>query len=277
MSARIAAEFERLRYTGGKGFIPFITAGDPDLGTTFELVLRLADLRSTVIELGVPFTDPMADGPVIQRSSRRALEKGGTNIASILDLVRQARKQTDVPIILFGYMNPFLSYGTDRLRTEAADSGVDGFLITDVVDREFGRMAAWFAEKDLDLISLAAPTTTDERLHSISQNARGFVYAVARTGVTGRGAEIDSSAGELVKRVRACTDMPVAVGFGIETREQVAAVQEYADAAVVGSAIVGIIEKCGTTGDPVREVERFVLQINGRDDSEMSIGSDIAL
>lgn len=264
MIGRIENAFRELAKKGEKGFIPFITAGDPSLETTEELIVRLAELGSTVIELGVPFTDPMADGPVIQRSSQRALEKGEADIRSILATVERARKRTDVPIVLFGYMNPFFAYGIEAVLKDAARSGADGFLITDLIDAEFADISRLAAENGLDLISLVAPTTTDERIRKISENARGFIYAVSRTGVTGKGSEIRGSAEELVARLRAATELPVAVGFGIGSREQVEDVLKFADAAVVGSAIVKVIEDTGPVGDAVYGVDSFVKELLGK-------------
>lgn len=258
MSGRITRAFEDLKSSGGRGLIPFVTAGDPDLDTTLELILCLASSGATVIELGVPFTDPMADGPVIQRSSQRALERGGVDVGSILSVVQKARECTEVPIILFGYLNPFLSYGLDRLSNDAVQAGVDGLLVTDVIDREFHDLAGKLSDNGLDLITLVAPTTTDERLREISQSARGFIYAVSRTGVTGEGAEMRSSAESLVERVRKATDLPVAVGFGVSTREHVDAVLKFADAAVVGSAIVKVIEGSSGTERTLEAVKDFV-------------------
>lgn len=260
MSGRIKEAFRSLSVNGKKGFVPFITAGDPNMDTTVDLVVRLSELGATLIELGVPFTDPMADGPVIQRSSQRALERGGSDLTCILEAVSRVRKQTDVPIVLFGYMNPFLAFGLKRLCAESAEAGVDGFLITDVVDGEFAKLSGILAEFDLDLISLVAPTTTDERLADIANHARGFIYAVSRTGVTGKGAEFAGSAEGLVSRLRKVTELPVAVGFGISTADQVAEVQSFADAAVVGSAIVKIIED-SDGADPVAAVDSFVREL----------------
>ena len=257
MSGRIGKAFRTEAANGKRGFIPFITAGDPDMDATVELVVRLGDLGSTVIELGVPFTDPMADGPVIQRSSPRALERGGADLDSILEAVSKARKRTEVPIVLFGYMNPFLAFGLDRLCESCAQAGVDGLLVTDVVDGEFAKLSGLLAASDLDLISLVAPTTTDERLERIASHARGFMYAVSRTGVTGPGNDFSSSAENLVARLRKVTELPVAVGFGISTADQVSGVQEYADAAVVGSAIVKVIEDSHGAGT-LEAVDSFV-------------------
>jgi tryptophan synthase alpha chain len=239
--SRIAEKFEQIKNENKKGFIPFITAGDPDLETTYELILKLAKLDSTVIELGVPFTDPMADGPIIQLSAQRALENDEITIAKIFDVVRQVRHKTDVPIVLFGYLNPFMQFGIDKLRDEAKNVGVDGFLITDIIGDEFVKMSDNFARSDIDMISLLAPTTNDERLAKITSAARGFVYAISRAGVTGTRNDLSNEAQKLVERARKVTDLPIAVGFGVSTNKHVTEVLEYADAAVVGSAIVSVI------------------------------------
>lgn len=264
MTGAITGAFRQLAENDGKGFIPFITGGDPDDGTTVDLIVSLAELGSTVIELGVPFTDPMADGPVIQRSSQRVLERGAGSITSVLSIVHEARKRTSVPIVLFGYLNPFYAYGIERLAVDARTAGVDGFLITDIIDREFLEMASLLRKLELDLISLVAPTTSVERLATIASGASGFIYAVSRTGVTGKGSDMNDSSRELVRRIRQTTDLPVAVGFGIRTPEQVSSVLEYADAAVVGSAIVEIIE--GREGNgTISAVEAFVRQLLHKD------------
>lgn len=262
MSGRIEAALCEARKNGG-GFIPFITAGDPDSATTVKIMLRLAEVGATVIELGVPFSDPMADGPVIQRSSQRVLERGGGDIAEILETVRKVRHSSNVPIVLFGYLNPFLAYGIDRLARDASEAGVDGLLVTDIIDGEFASLSSKLAESGLDLVSLVAPTTSDERLAAIAASARGFIYAVSRTGVTGMGAEFHDSARSIVERVRKMTSLPVAVGFGINTREDVIAVQDFADAAVVGSALVSVMECEGLDGDPVRAVETLARDLLG--------------
>ncbi|REJ78617.1 MAG: tryptophan synthase subunit alpha [Acidobacteria bacterium] len=275
MSIRIDSAFERLASRGGKGFIPFITAGDPDPETTLELIVMLAEHGSTVIELGVPFTDPMADGPVIQRSSQRALENGHSDLASILRIVKEARKRTEVPIILFGYLNPFLAYGFERLKQDAWTAGVDGFLITDVVDEEFAELSRELGSSDLDLISLIAPTTTDERIEKIVRSARGFIYAVSRTGVTGQGSEMRDSAEELVIRIRTATNLPVAVGFGISTAGQVSDVLRFADAAVVGSGIVKVIETAAE-GSVVDDVRHFVSNLLSNPKDNEASGKSVA-
>ena len=257
--SRIASRFEQLKGEGRKGFIPFVTAGDPDLETSLEIVLKLAALDADVIELGVPFSDPMADGPTIQRSSQRALEKG-VSLTDVLELARVAREKTDTAIILFSYLNPLLRFGTDALVRRAADVGLDGVLITDAVDEEAAEYSDLLNDAGLDLISLIAPTTTDERLEKIAQRSSGFLYAVSRAGVTGARDAMTNDAAHLVERARRVSDLPIAVGFGISTAEQVADVCRYADAAVVGSAIVSVIESAAG-GDHVAAVEEFVRRL----------------
>lgn len=254
--SRIAATFARLREEKRRGFIPFITAGDPTLDATRALIVELARAGATLIELGVPFSDPMADGPVIQRASERAL-RNGVGVAEVLAVIADARRETDVPIVLFSYYNPLLQFGAERLCAEARDAGVDGMLVTDLAPEEATEFAATLSKQELDLIFLVAPTSTDERLRRIAERASGFIYAVSRAGVTGVQSRSSAEAGRLVGRVRAVTDLPVAVGFGISTREQVADVWRYADAAVVGSAIVAEIEKRGDAPDTVAHIGRF--------------------
>lgn len=253
--SRINSKFEELKKQERKGFIPFVTAGDPDLETCLAIILKLAELRADVIELGVPFSDPMADGPTIQRSSERALDAGVT-LGKVLELAAEFRKQSDVPLVLFSYFNPILHFGLDQFEKAALTAGIDGVLLTDVIENEAEKISRRFAKNDIDLISLVAPTTTDERLKAICDSACGFIYAVSRAGVTGAQASTSSTAEELVRRTRQFTDMPIAVGFGISTAAQISEVWEYADAAVVGSAIVSTIENSG--GQEVSEVEKFV-------------------
>jgi tryptophan synthase alpha chain len=238
----IQKRFDHLRSAGKKGFIPFVTAGDPTLPASLSIIRKLAEAGADVIELGVPFSDPMADGPTIQRSSQRALNNG-TSVSDVLNLAREFRSASDVPIVLFSYLNPLLSYGIERLATDASKSGIDGILITDAVDEEAQSYRRHLATKGIDFISLVAPTTSDTRLQRICRDATGFLYAVSRAGVTGERADVATSAEHLVSRARVFTDIPVAVGFGISNSLQVEDVWRYADAAIVGSAIVAEIER----------------------------------
>lgn len=269
--SRIAESFSTLKREHRRGFIPFITAGDPDLETTLDLIVELAEAGATLIELGVPFTDPMADGPVIQRASERAL-KNDFGVAEILQTVAQAREKTEVPIILFSYFNPLLQFGVtkadgtsalpayEELARAAKESGVDGMLVTDLVPEEAGEFASVLRAYDLDMIFLVAPTSTDQRLKMVAERASGFIYAVSRAGITGAQAEMSVEAEKLVRRVRQFSDLPVAVGFGISKPDQVADVWRYADAAVVGSAIVSEIE-LAAPADAVSRVGKFVREL----------------
>lgn len=256
--SRIAEAFDRLKREGRRGFIPFITAGDPDLETTGALLIELANAGATIIELGVPFSDPMADGPVIQRASERAL-KNGFGILEILELV--SRIKLDVPVVLFSYFNPLLQYGIDRLSIDALEAGVDGILITDLPPEESSEASALLRANNLDLIFLVAPTSTDSRLEMIAERASGFIYAVSRAGVTGASSDISCDAERLVARVRKVSDLPVAVGFGISTAEQISDVWCYADAAIVGSAIVAEIERSISMPDIVSRVGLFARRL----------------
>ncbi len=258
--SRITQKFEQLRKEKRKGFIPFVTAGDPDLNVSYDIVMKLAELDATVIELGVPFSDPMADGPVIQMSSQRALNNG-VNLSQILEMVGSVRTKTDVPIVLFSYLNPLLRFGLEKLGKEVARVGLDGILVTDVIDNEAQKISDMLKVNGIDLISLIAPTSTDARIEKITSVSSGFIYAVSRAGVTGTQNDLSSSAENLVARARQFTDLPIAVGFGISTVEQVKEVWKFADAAVVGSAIVAEIERSAKTGDVVENVASFVRSI----------------
>ena len=253
---RINDAFDRIAHDGKKGFIPFITAGDPDLNTTLELILELDRAGATVIELGIPFSDPMADGPVIQRASERAL-KHNFGVREVLELVRKARAKTNVPIILFTYFNPLLQFGVDRLPLAMKEAGVDGVLVTDLTPEEGEVFADDLRAHDLDMIFLVAPTSTDERLRLVSQRASGFIYAISRAGVTGARSTVSEEAEKLVRRVHCFSTLPVAVGFGISTAQQVRDVQEYADAVVVGSAIVAEIERASHKGNVAEHIGAF--------------------
>ena len=239
---RIEDAFKTLKRQGKKGFIPFITAGDPDLATTEDLLIELANSGATLIELGVPFSDPMADGPVIQRASERAL-KHSFGLQEILDTAARARKQIDIPIILFSYYNPLLQFGLKRMAKAAKDAGLDGVLVTDLTPEESGEFEAELRANGLDMIFLVAPTSTDERLKLVAQHASGFIYAVSRAGVTGAQSTVSAEAEKLVNRMRQFSELPIAVGFGISSAEQVRDVNRYADAVVVGSAIVAEMER----------------------------------
>jgi tryptophan synthase alpha chain len=254
--SRIQETFAALKRSGRGGFIPFITAGDPDLRTTELLLAELAAAGADIIELGVPFSDPVADGEVIQRASERALRKGVT-LHDALTCVAGMKQHINVPIVLFSYFNPLLKFGEDRLANEAKQAGVDGVLVTDLIPEEAQTWTQTLSRRDMDPIFLVAPTTSDQRLAQIAKQARGFIYAVSRAGVTGARDEIARDAEALVKRVRAVSDSSIAVGFGISTPQQVREVWRFADAAVVGSAIVSQIEKLADAPDLVNRIGQF--------------------
>ena len=240
--SRIGERFARLRAEGRKAFVAFVTAGDPSLERTVEVAFALEAGGADVLELGVPFSDPLADGPVIQRASERALGRG-TTLAAVLEAVRRVRQQSELPIVLFSYANPLLRYGLERLAGDACAAGVDGVLVTDLPPEEAGEWLPAARQADLDTIFLAAPTSSDERLRRVAEATRGFVYAVSRTGVTGEKDSLSGDARPLVARLRALTDVPVALGFGISTPEQVQAAAGVADGVVVGSALVRFLEE----------------------------------
>ncbi len=253
MNNRIEKEFAKLKSENRGGFIPFIVAGDPDLETTKALILELAKLDASVIELGVPFSDPVADGVTIQASAERAL-RNNINVKSILEAVAEVRNEgCETPIILFSYFNPILQFGLNEFAETAVKSGVDGVLITDLVPEEAEEFRAILVAKNLCLIMLAAPTSSDERLEKICAKASGFVYAVSRSGVTGARNETSSAAETIVSRLRKFTDLPIALGFGISTSAQVAETWKFADAAVVGSAIVAEMMKLAPNTDEVSD------------------------
>ena len=259
---RIGDTFLELKRSGRGGFIPFITAGDPDLATTELLLIELGAAGADIIELGVPFSDPVADGEVIQRASERALRNGVT-LRDALTCIARAKQQIDVPIVLFSYFNPLLQFGEDRLASEAKKAGVDAVLVTDLIPEEGQFWTETLHQHHLDPIFLVAPTTSDERLARIAQQARGFIYAVSRAGVTGARDEMTHDAEALVRRMRAVSDLPIAVGFGVSTPEQVREVWRFADAAVVGSAIVSQIEKLAKSPDLVNRIGEFARTLLG--------------
>ena len=232
-----------LQFTNRPGLVVYVTCGDPNMETTRDVVLEAIDAGADVIELGVPFSDPVADGPVIQRASERAL-KHGTRMEGVLKLAAEVRRRrAEAGLIVFSYLNPILRMGVPKFCAAAEEAGLDGALVTDLPVEEAGEYLLEMRERHLATVFLAAPTSPADRLKAIAKNSSGFVYAVARTGITGARAEFPPEAKELVARIRRHTKLPVAVGFGIATAEQFASVGSFADAVVVGSAIVETIEK----------------------------------
>lgn len=235
-------EYLALVFTKRPGLVAYITCGDPDLATSREVALAAIRAGADVIELGVPFSDPVADGPVIQRASERALKRG-TDLQGVLEVARQIREQSDAGLIVFTYLNPILQYGLEKFCQAAADCRIDGALVTDLPIEEASDYLRAMKAHKLAPIFLAAPTSTDERLRAIAKQSRGFVYAISRTGITGAQEQLASDARSLVQRLQAVTKLPVAVGFGISTPEQFAEVGSFADAVVIGSAIVQRVEQ----------------------------------
>lgn len=262
MTRAIAAKFAELKDRGQKAFIPFITAGDPDLETTIRLVSELERAGSHIVELGIPFSDPVADGPVIQRSSERAL-KHGYRFTDYLAAVKLIRRESEIPVILFSYFNPILQYGLERLAQDARSAGVDGVLVTDVTPEEGDEYCACLQRHELDPIFLVAPTSDDRRVEMIARCSRGFIYLVSRTGITGERENLSDSIAPTLKRVRKHSDLPVAVGFGISRPEHVREVWKVADGAVVGSAIVAQIEKQGQSRELPARIGAFCRWLTG--------------
>ena len=253
-STRISRRFAELREAGELGIVAYITAGDPSLEATHRFVLELAHAGADVVELGVPFSDPLADGPTIQRASERALKAGAT-LEKVLDVVRRIRETSEVPLIVFSYYNPVLQMGLEKFASAAASAGADGVLITDLTPEESGAYRGILAEHHLDTIFLGAPTSTDERLARISACSSGFLYLISRTGVTGARETLPEDLPALLRRARAVTRLPIAVGFGISLPGHVSILGGLADAGVVGSALVSEIESATSSNASPAAIE----------------------
>ncbi len=249
---RIEKKFRELNDKGRTALVTYVTAGDPSIEMTPDIVLKLEESGADIIELGVPFSDPMADGPVIQLASERAL-KSGTTLKSVLESVKSIRRHSDIPIILFGYYNPFLTYGLEKFASDAARAGADGVLVVDLPPEEASEFKVHTDNEGLNLIFLLAPTSTHERVNLIAEHASGFVYLVSVTGVTGVRTQVDGSLDSLCSEIKQTTRLPVGVGFGISSPEQVESISGFADAVIVGSAIVRLIEKHGQDKDALLE------------------------
>ena len=248
-----------LSFAHRPALVAYVTCGDPDLATTREVALAAVEAGASVLELGVPFSDPVADGPVIQRASERVLRQG-TGLSDVLRLGRELRRQTSAGLIVFSYLNPILQFGLERFCDASAEAGLDGALVTDLPVEEAADYLRLMRARQLATVFLAAPTSPDRRLRRIAEASSGFVYAVSRTGVTGERDQLAQDARDLVKRLRQHTRLPIAVGFGIANAQQFAAVGEYADAGVVGSAIVHTVERSpGREAEAVREFVRGLL------------------
>ncbi len=254
---RIEKNFTALQAAGQKGFIAYITAGDPNLDATVEHIYALERAGVDIVELGIPFSDPLADGPVNQESAMRALD-AGTNLKGVFEMVRQVRRVSDIPLMCYCYMNLLYAPGFERTVQQAAKAGIDGLLILDLPTEEAGDYARTLQDAGLNLITLITPTTPEARMRRIVQHASGFVYAVSRTGVTGIQKSLASDAGELVQRARRVTTLPLALGFGIADPAQAAAAAQNADAVVVGSAIVKQWHEAGASATRQKRVERWI-------------------
>jgi tryptophan synthase alpha chain len=259
---RIETKFDELRKAKRKAFIPYVTAGDPNLKTTVDLILALDKAGADVIEVGVPFSDPIADGPVIQRATERALASG-TSLRDVLHMGAEVRKKSQVPLLIMSYYNPLLHYGLEKLAHDAAAAGFDGILASDLTVEESGPYVETMKKAGLNTVFLVAPTSSPERIRKIAAMSTGFLYAVSRTGVTGERQELAADLRDFLKTLRTHTSVPIAVGFGISQPEQVKAVWQEADGAVVGSALVRVIEENSGFSDVAERVARFTLWLRG--------------
>ncbi len=259
MSKRLHEKLAALKAEGRAGLVPFFSVGDPDLDTSRRAILAAAEAGADVIELGVPFSDPIADGTVIQESSQRALA-AGSSLARVLEMIADLRQHTDVPLVVFGYYNPFFRYGEDAFARDAVAAGADAVLCTDLPPEEAGDLVAACRRHGLDNIFLLAPTSTPERMEAVANYASGFVYVVSVTGVTGARSAAPVGIGELVSRAREATRLPIGVGFGISTAEQAAAVARDAELVVVGSALVRRMHEAGPAG-AVEAARSFIREL----------------
>jgi len=258
---RIDKTFKNLASEGSKAFIPFITAGDPTLNITHSLILKLESAGADVIELGVPFSDPIADGPSIQKASLRALENN-TSLKDIIGMVKNLRKDTQVPIVLMGYYNPVYKYGVERFVVDAVKSGVDGVIIADLPPEEASELTNPAKEHGLATIFLIAPTSTPDRVKLIAEASTGYIYCVSTTGVTGAREKVSDTLAPMVKLIREYTDKPISVGFGVSTPDQAKEVAKMADGVIIGSAIVNLIEKYKDDPEEIlTSVEKFASSI----------------
>jgi len=259
-TGRLAATFAALRERGERAFVPYFSAGDPSLAVTGKLVQEAARRGADIVELGVPFSDPLADGPVIQRATQRALAAGVT-LPRVLELTRELRAETSVPLVLLTYYNPLLAFGLKAFCLTAVECGVDGVIVADLPPEESEPLRTLAESADLDLIHLVAPTSTPDRMRTIARVSRGFLYMVSLTGVTGARAELPAELSQHLRTLRGITTKPICVGFGISTPAQAEAVGRVADGVIVGSAIVQLIERYATSSELVAQVGDFVASL----------------
>jgi tryptophan synthase alpha chain len=258
--SRLGSVLEDLRRRGEPALVPFLMAGDPDLDTTLRLALAAEAAGADALEIGVPFSDPTADGPVIQRASERALERGAS-LARVLGLVRELRRHSQIPVVVFGYYNPIFRYGAERFAQDAVASGADGCLVVDLPPEEADELQQFTDREGLDLVFLLSPTSGTDRIKKIAARARGFVYYVSLTGVTGIRAELPPDLEPAVTAIRAHTELPIAVGFGISSPAQAASVAGFADIVIVGSALVKLVEEHSGTARLADEVRAFLASL----------------
>jgi len=260
MKGRLEEKFMELRQKNEKALVIYLTAGDPDLGTTYRLILGLASSAADVLEIGVPFSDPTADGPIIQEASQRALRKGVT-LPDILDMIESVRKVSDIPIVLFGYYNPIFAYGNRNFATRAKKAGVDGILVVDLPHEESRELRQYTDRKGLDFISLIAPTTNNDRIREITKHATGFLYYISLTGVTGTKKPDPQDIREDTARIRKLTTLPTVIGFGISTPTQAAEISVYGDGIVIGSAFVKLVKENTDKPDLITIVSSYAKDI----------------
>ncbi|MGA3208466.1 MAG: tryptophan synthase subunit alpha [Syntrophales bacterium] len=260
MTGRIERKFRDLKHRKEKALVVYLTAGDPDMQTTRRLILALEESGVDLIEIGVPFSDPTADGPIIQAASQRSLQRGAT-LSGILDMIESLRAVSEIPIVLFGYYNPLHSFGNQRFAARAKRAGVDGILVVDLPPEESHELRQHTDRAGLDFISLIAPTTSDKRIVGIAKNARGFLYYISVTGVTGTAQPLMQSIRVDVERIRKISALPLVIGFGISTPAQAAEIATHADGIVIGSAFVRIVEEHGEKDDLIQIASSFVRDI----------------
>jgi tryptophan synthase alpha chain len=257
---RIDKKFSELKKRRESALIPFVTAGDPEIKTTLKILRALEEGGADAIEVGVPFSDPMADGATIQRASERAL-RGRTSLTHVLKLIREFRRDSEIPVVLFGYYNPFFQYGLKRFVRDASAAGVDGVLCVDLPPEESDELRGQAEKAGLHTIFLLAPTSDGRRIKLVARLGRGFIYYVSVTGVTGARRALESELQAQVARIRRYTSLPIGVGFGISTPEQAARIASFADAAVVGSALIDVMERAGRNGKKVQDAKTFVARL----------------
>jgi tryptophan synthase alpha chain len=257
MPSRISEAFERIRAEKRTGLVTYVTAGDPDMACSADILCALDRAGADVLEVGIPFSEPLADGPVIQRATERALAAGAT-ASGVLDLVTRVRSTVNAPIVLFTYANPVLRMGIDAFGDRARQAGVDGVLVLDLPIEEAAGFRDAMTTRDIDMIFLLSPTTTDARVKDAARLGRGFLYGISRLGVTGSRDTVAAGAQALAARMRAATSLPIALGFGISSPEHVRQIGTFADAAVVGSALVSVIAEAGKSPELIERVESYV-------------------